>query len=106
MAVREIGQLDLPDFPAGLLVDGDAGSLAATVSPRAKNTTVQLAPIVPVPIAATRLILSPAMSVSSRPPALAEPKASMSDRDDRASPCSPRGEVRPLSARGECCAGW
>jgi len=63
-----------------------AGSLAATVSPRAKNTTVQLAPIVPVPIAATRLILSPAMSVSSRPPALAEPRVSMLDRDNRASP--------------------
>src|SRR5215472_11271425 len=44
-----------------------AGSLAATVSPRAKNTAVQLAPIVPVPIAATRVILSPAMSVSSLP---------------------------------------
>ena len=52
-----------------------AGSVAATVSPRAKNTAVQLAPIVPVPIVATRLILSPAMSVSSRRPALAEPRA-------------------------------
>ena len=73
-----------------------AGSLAATLSPRAKNTTVQLAPIVPVPIAATRLIWSPAMPVSSRPLALAEAKANMSDRDDRASLCSPGGEVRPL----------
>ena len=52
-----------------------AGSLAATVSPRARNSALQLAPIVPVPIATTRLILPPAMSVSSRPPALAEPEA-------------------------------
>src|SRR6516162_3993417 len=44
-----------------------AGSLADTVSPRARNSAVQLAPIVPVPIAATRVILSPAISVSSLP---------------------------------------
>src|SRR5215813_13714503 len=37
------------------------GSLAATVNPRARNTAVQLAPIVPVPIAATRRMLSPAI---------------------------------------------
>jgi ATP-dependent DNA ligase len=35
-----------------------ARSLAATVSPRARNTAVQLAPIVPVPIAATRRMLN------------------------------------------------
>jgi PAS domain-containing protein len=44
-----------------------AGSLAATVSPRARNTAVQLAPIVPVPIAATRRMLSAAIHVPFRP---------------------------------------
>jgi hypothetical protein len=72
-------------------------SAPAVLSARRPGTPrSQLAPIVPVPIAATRLILSPAMSVSSRPLALPEPKASMSDREDRASPCSPRGDIRPL----------
>jgi len=74
-----------------------AGSLAATVSPRAKNTAVQLAPIVPVPIAAMRLILSPAMSVSSRRPAPAEPKASMSDRERR--PAHQRARFGRFSTR-------
>ena len=44
-----------------------AGSLAATLSPRARTTAVQLAPIVPVPITATRRILSPAIPVPSVP---------------------------------------
>ena len=63
------------------------GSLADTVSPRARNTAVQLAPIVPVPIAATRLILSPAMSGSSRPEAFAEPKLGCRIATNRLSPC-------------------
>src|SRR5215472_4454142 len=45
-----------------------AGSLAATVSPRARNSAVQLAPIVPVPMTATRRKLLPAIYVPSRVP--------------------------------------